>query len=70
MALLMKEIEEKQTEIPVKKMSTKELDDMKKLIDQGNHSFEDIEKRFPKQPKEELRKKYDSIVNKMRNIKK
>lgn len=51
MALLMKEIEEKQSEIPVKKMSTKELDDMKKLIDEGNYSFEDIEKRFPKQPK-------------------
>jgi len=51
-------------------MTAKELDYMKKLIDEGNHSFEDIEKRFSKQSKEELRKKYDSIVNKTRNIKK
>lgn len=61
LALLMQEMEEKETQPQPRKWTHKEEESLKTLAKQ-NTPIEEIERIFHKHKREELRKKYESVL--------
>lgn len=61
LALLMKEIEERESEAQSKKWTNKEEELMRRLIKEGQLGLEDLELKFQRHRKEEVLKKYEQL---------